>query len=474
MGRMKIINARTKNITIRHFQAVPGQAWCIWGTNRSGIEDFFGLVSEKTMHGTADTLVLPERLGVVSFKNQQEIYEAELKKDQTDFLDRLDPGTPARDFLKNPAEHAGLIQAMDMTACLDQGFRQLSSGQARKLMILSQIFRGVSCLVIQAPFEGLDRYSCRELDKALQHLFSRNIQLLLFVHNQGDIPSWATHLAVVSGGRLEDQGPADQVLARIPGNRAQADFTATVQDLDRTEDHAHEKPHPSCLIRLRRGSAGYGGQPVFTELDLVVHQGEHTLVTGPNGSGKSTLLQVITGDHPACYTNDLTIFDIRRGTGESIWDLKQHMGIMSSDLHRNFRVPGSVLACILSGLFDTIGLYSRVTPAQEQLAMYWLERLGLSQAAAKAFRDLSHADQRLVLIARALIKTPRLLVLDEPTQGLDELNRAALLDFLTDLAAEARGTILYVSHREDEFRSFFRRHLQMKSIGRQSSGSSRS
>ncbi len=454
---------------ISQFQVLPGQAWCIWGTNRSGMEDFFSLVSEKKMDVTADILALPERLGVVSFKNQQEIYEAELKKDQTDFLDRLDPGTLARDFLKDPAKHAGLIQAMDMTACLDQGYRQLSSGQARKLVILAQITKGVSCLVIQAPFEGLDHESCKELDKALFHLFSRKIQLLLFVHNQTDIPSWITHLAIVANGRLKDQGPAEQMLQIIRSNPAPADFTATVQDLDRTQNSVREKPGPACLIQLHKGSAGYGGLPVFTDLDLEVNQGDHTLVTGPNGSGKSTLLQVITGDHPACYTNDLTIFGIRRGTGESIWDVKQHMGIMGSDLHRNFRVPGSVLSCILSGLFDTIGLYSQVTPAQERLAFNWLERLGLKKAAATAFRDLAHADQRLVLIARALIKTPRLLVLDEPTQGLDEQNRAAILNFLADLAAEAKGTILYVSHREDEFRSFFCQHIQMKRVCRQSS-----
>ncbi|MFO7911462.1 MAG: ATP-binding cassette domain-containing protein [Desulfotignum sp.] len=462
---MKIINARTKNLYISRFEALPGQAWCIWGTNRSGIDDFFSLVSEQKIDAAADTLKIPEKPGVVSFKDQQKIYEAELKKDQTDFLDRLDPGTPAREFLKDAHRYTRLIQALGMTDCLEQGYRQLSSGQARKLMILSQITTGASCLVVQAPFEGLDPDSCRELDKALFHLFSQKIQLLLFVHNQADIPSWTTHLAIVANGSLKEQGPAEKELATIRTSPAGADFTARVQDLDKTQNQDSEKLGNDCLIQLYKGCAGYQGQPVFTNLDLVMNQGDHTLVTGPNGSGKSTLLQVITGDHPACYTNDLTIFGVRRGTGESIWDVKQNMGIMGSDLHRNFRASGSVLACILSGLFDTIGLYTRVTPAQKHLAMEWLERVGLNQAAATAFRDLGHADQRLVLIARALIKTPRLLVLDEPTQGLDELNRSAILDFLAEVARENLGTILYVSHREDEFRPFFCRHIRMEKTG---------
>jgi molybdate transport system ATP-binding protein len=175
---------------------------------------------------------------------------------------------------------------------------------------------------------------------------------------------------------------------------------------------------------------------------------------------------VITGDHPACYTCDLTLFGIRRGTGESIWDIKQHMGIVSPDLHRNFRVPGSVLACILSGLFDSIGLYQPVTETQEKKAMAWLSRLNMQSRASVPFRDLSYADQRLVLIARALIKGPELLILDEPTQGLDAPNRMAVLDFLAEVAKDGLGTILYVSHREDEGRSFFVQRIRMTAPAR--------
>ncbi|MFA5905313.1 MAG: ATP-binding cassette domain-containing protein, partial [Desulfobacula sp.] len=192
-----------------------------------------------------------------------------------------------------------------------------------------------------------------------------------------------------------------------------------------------------------------------------IAEGEHTLITGPNGSGKSTLLQMITGDHPACYQNDLMIFGIQRGSGESIWDLKKDMGIVSSDLHRNYRVPGSALSCILSGYFDSIGVYRNVTPGQKEQAVKWLERTGMKTKAQIPFRSLSFSDQRLLLIARALIKVPKLLILDEPTQGMDEMNRKAVLDFIESTAKKKICTVLYVSHREDEFREFFTQHIRM-------------
>ena len=463
MTAMKIIQARTDHIFIDHFETLPGQAWTILGTNRSGIDAFFDLVSQKTFSGTAQELSLPESPGVVSFKDQQAVYESELKKDQTDFMDRLDPGTPAGHFLTNVRQYADLIQALAMTDSLEKGFRQLSTGQTRKLMLLAPITKGVSCLVIQCPFDGLDTDSCKELDRALFQLFSRGIQILIFVYNPADIPSWTTHLGIMANGDLLYQGPADQVPKACLARTSRPDFQATARDLifgpEQRSSRISEKPE---LIRLVHGRAGYGDQQVFTDLNLVVRQGDHTLVTGPNGSGKSTLLQVITGDHPACYTNDLTVMGIRRGTGESIWDIKQKMGIVSSDLHRNFRVPGSVLACILSGLFDSIGLYRQVAAAQKRLAMEWLGRLGMEKSGTVPFRELGYADQRLILIARALIKSPQLLVLDEPTQGLDAPNRSAVLNFLEAVAKEHLATILYVSHREDEFRNFFCRHIQMK------------
>ena len=469
MGRMKIVNARGPSLTVHRFETLPGQAWCLIGTNRSGIRPLFDLVCGSLETVTADGLELPERLGRVSFKQQQQIYEQELKKDDTDYLDRPDPGTLAREFLHHTDRHTDLIRAFGLTRCLDKGYRQLSTGQARKLMILSQITRQESSedcrafsLAIQAPFEGLDPDGVEEADQALNRLHQAGVSLFLFVHNLSDIPSWVTHLALVADGGLVLQGPRETVFDRV-----RRDMQAAVPDFRAGASTPEPEPAgtagagPRELVRLKNGCAGYGGKTVFSRVDLTIVPGGHTLVTGPNGSGKSTLVHMVTGDHPSCYTNDLNVFGIRRGTGESIWQIKEKMGIVSPELHRNYHIPGPVLHCILSGLFDSIGLYRPYSPEQEKAALAWLDRLGMRDQARSSFRDLTYADQRLVLLARALIKEPALLILDEPTQGLDQANREAVLDFLEEMARLKRTTILYVSHRSDEYRPFFVNRLAM-------------
>ena len=468
MPFMKIINARSKNLSIERFTATTQEAWCLMGNNRSGIEDLFTLLEGKNLRTSAECMELPKNLGIVSFSRQQELFEQELKKDDTDFLDKLDPGTPAGSFLKDVPGHADLIQALEMTDSLDKGYRQLSTGQSRKLMLLAQITRGVSWLAIQAPYEGLDTQSCAELNRTLALLHGQGIGILITVNNRADIPDFCTHLGVVADGRLGLQGPRAEILATLAKlkNPGDPDFKISVKELIQDPNRGDTRPRgkdaaTTELVYLKNGSAGYGGELLFTGLNLKIHTNDHTLVTGPNGCGKSTLLQMITGDHPACYQNDLRIFGTQRGTGESIWELKRDMGIVSPELHRNYFVPGSTLHCILSGFFDSIGLYEKYSPQNEQQALKMLERTGLIHEAHTPFRKLSFPNQRLVLIARALIKVPRLLILDEPTQGLDQLNRRAVLDFLEQVATERMSTILYVSHRQDEFREFFKHRIPL-------------
>ncbi len=443
-------------LLIDHFTARPGELWCLVGGNDSGLDVLCDLLAGEQHPVDAECVTLPCQLGLLTFKQQQSIFEAELRKDDTDFLNRLDPGTPARTFLRDIEAHREQIALFHLEDLLDRGFRQLSSGQARKLCLLQQITQGVDFLVLENPFEGLDQGSCRELDRCLTRLRDQGLGLLVLVNNAVDIPSGSTHLGLLAEGRLLIQGAAaavhEEVLATLA--RQTPLFHVHVDEL-RQERHRAAPLTDDTLISLHQGFARYGEVEVFSGLELLINRGDHTLITGPNGCGKSTLLQILIGDHPLCYRNDLTVFGRRRGSGESIWELKRQMGIVSADLHRNHRVAGSALAIVLSGLFDTIGLYDAPSAAQQEMGKRWLARLGLVAKAGEAFRTLSYGEQRLLLLARALIKMPQLLVLDEPTQGLDESNRLALLDFLAEVAAEKLATIIYVSHRQDEYRDFF-------------------
>lgn len=451
-----------EGLRIDHFTAKPGEAWCMLGGIGSGIERFCDILGGEKVAFRAGTLHLPPDLGLLSFKRQQALFEEELRKDDTDYLNRLDPGTPARAFLTDVERHRALIDRFALTNLLDRGYRQLSSGQARKLCLLQHITRGATTLVLEHPYEGLDRTSCQDLDQVLAGLHDQGLALLVLVSNTGDIPSWCTHLAAFKDGRLALQGLRADILPQISEllHQHPSLFQVSVEEL-RREGRVDERPvTESTLICLRNGFARYGDIEVFSGLDLTINQGDHTLITGPNGCGKSTLLQLIIGDHPLCYRNDLTLFGRRRGSGESVWDIKQQMGIVSPDLHRNHRVSGSSLAIVVSGLFDSIGLYTRPSTEQQQLGRRWLTRLGLEAKAAIPFRQLSFGEQRLVLLGRALIKAPPLLVLDEPTHGLDDCHRLALLNFLGRIASEQLATILYVSHRPDEYRDFFKQQVQ--------------
>ena len=216
------------------------------------------------------------------------------------------------------------------------------------------------------------------------------------------------------------------------------------------------------LVALNDCTVSFGGKTVLDHINFTIAPLQHTLITGENGAGKSTLLGLITGDCPQCYSNDVSVLGHKRGSGESVWDIKHLMGIVSSDLHRRYRVRCNVLTVVCSGFFDSIGVYEAISEHQQTIARQWLTAAGLGDRASNGFQTLSYGEQRLVLIARALVKSPLLLVLDEPTQGLDELNRNRVLDLLRTLDARQHSTVVFVSHRADEYLPMFKQHRHLK------------
>jgi molybdate transport system ATP-binding protein len=214
------------------------------------------------------------------------------------------------------------------------------------------------------------------------------------------------------------------------------------------------------LAILKNVHIQYGDKVVLDNVNWTLKKGEHWKITGPNGCGKSTLLSIISGDNPQSFANDITLFGRKRGTGETIWDIKKNIGIVSTLFHRDYRVNISALNTIISGFHDTTGIYRKPTTLEIQRAEEWLNLAGLSALAKTPFANLSYGEQRLILILRAMVKHPRILILDEPCLGLDALSRELVLNLVDILSHSPETTILFVSHHEADFVSSIKKHLE--------------
>jgi len=272
--------------------------------------------------------------------------------------------------------------------------------------------------------------------------------MVLVLNRFDECPDFITHVAYMDDGQLLQQV-----------DRSDEAATAELHQLLhlKTSDLAVPAADPAAslppldpnapLVRLTGATVRYTDNLVFEDLDWTIEANEHWQVSGPNGSGKTCLLSLITGDHPQCYVNDINVFGFQRGTGESIWQIKQYIGYVSTALQWEYRVGTSLKNVIISGFYDSIGLYTRSTDTQKAIADDWLALLGMDGRADEPFTGLSFGEQRLALIARAMVKHPPLLILDEPCLGLDDMNRQLVLALIERICHSGETTVLYVNHR---------------------------
>jgi molybdate transport system ATP-binding protein len=393
---------------------------------------------------------------LLSAESQQAFYEAELRADDSNFQEAVDPGSSVGELLGEDGRRHPLLAALRLEGLWERGYRQLSTGEARKLLILQAVLSAPSLLILDDPFDGLDRAACAELAPAIVRIADSLPVVVVGTFGKHDLPfspDALREVVVIERHEPVFRGSALEFLAlrTVPP-------TARPEPPVELGSYYEPLPPELPLVELRRGHVRYGEQVVFEELDFRVAAGQHTLIEGPNGSGKTSLLEMLTGDHPQAYANDLSLFGRRRGTGETVWEIKKHVGLVSARLHRDYRAHGSVEEVLLSGLYDSIGVYQRVEPSHRARARAWLDWLQLGLGPSAAFRELSFGQQRLLLIARAAIKLPPLLVLDEPTSGLDAENRLRALGLVESLCTQHKSTVLMVTHRAEE-RAFWQERI---------------
>jgi len=390
----------------------------------------------------------------VSLVEQQRLLEQEIACDNTDFQDRIDTGSTVCDLIfqrcKDADLTAHLLDQLDLTPLKESGFRVLSTGETRRVMLARALAVRPGFLVLDEPYAGLDAAHRKSLAETLKAL-SKTIQMMVIVSREEDLPDWIDKVALFSQGRLERRmGKASwDNLPVISQIRAQSQEQSG-QMMELIRNHRHTAQFDNPVFELKNGHVSYTEKIIFSAVNWCINNGEHWQVKGPNGCGKSTLLGLIFGDHPQCYSNDIQIFGRQRGSGETIWEIKKHIGMVSSALHLQYRVGCSALDVILSGFYDSIGLYQKPMIAEQKIAGEWLEILHMSRFAKTSFRKLEYGQQRLLLIARALVKRPTLLILDEPYQGLDYLGRRLIKNALELIARENLSQLLYVSHYQED------------------------
>ncbi|GAA4304132.1 ATP-binding cassette domain-containing protein [Compostibacter hankyongensis] len=350
-----------------------------------------------------------------------------------------------------------------LTPLLDKTLIKLSNGETRRLMIAAALMQQPELLLLDSPFTGLDVQTRAFFHELLEKFIAAGITIILVTTPQ-ELPDCITHVLELDAGKVKGAFTRKQYLQLREAQReasATGPFIDPVQ-LEKLTPAGNEDHRFSFAVRMENVKVKYGDTMILDDISWKVERGSKWALTGPNGAGKSTLLSLITGDNPQAYANKIYLFDRRRGSGESIWELKRKTGFVSPELHQYFTSANTCKNVVLSGFFDTMGLQHKPTEEQVRLAEEWMQLLAIASLSEKKFRQVSASEQRLVLLARALVKNPPLLILDEPCQGLDQEQKARFKKIIEAVCDRPGKTLIYVSHYREEIPACVTRSLQLK------------
>ena len=456
-----------------NFEACEGEHIAIVGPNGGGKSMFVDMIVGRhplLMHdpdydfAPSTKPLVSDNIKYITFRDT---YGGD--NDRTYFLQQrwnqleIDESTPiVKDKLEEAYQMAGddtperrelqkhIYQLFHMEHLMDKYVILLSSGELRKFKLASTLFSEPRVLIMDNPFIGLDAETRDQLKDLLKNLSSeRALQIILVLSKSDDIPEFITHVVEVKDMKVLPKVTKQQYLDSrqpVPAHVLNPALVQAIQDLPYSDREYHSEE----VVKMNKVSIRYGERTILKELDWTVNNGERWALSGQNGAGKSTLLSLVCADNPQSYACDIALFGNPRGSGESIWDIKKHIGYVSPELHRSYQRDLPAIRIVASGLMDSVGLY--VKPKEEDMdkCRFWMKVFGLEGLEERGFLKLSSGEQRLVLLARAFVKDPELLILDEPLHGLDNVNRRLVKDVIEAFCQRKNKTMIMVTHYKEE------------------------
>lgn len=470
-----------ENVTIRirdrmvfrdtDWEIRTGQQWAILGPNGAGKSTLARvLINDIPYSRGTVTKHQDDAAGYVSFELQDwMINTAEMRRDGRSGH-RSSPGRElARDALVygNSRVAPGspffdkVVDLIRIGPLLDREVRFLSTGEIRKVLIVRALLKSPRLLILDEPLSGIDPASRAELTEVMNRLGDLGTQLILITNHPEEVLPCITHVLFVRDCKILERGKREDVMkGEVLDLLYQNSLPPGKQPKKVRAKSAQGGGRP--LVELRNVSVRYGRRKILDRLSWKMGSGENWAITGPNGSGKTTLLKLITGDNLQGYSNKIFLFGRRKGSGEMLWETRQRIGFVSSEQLVNYRKTARVSDAVASGFFDSVGLYRNLSAEQKEKVRCWMDLLGIGRLQERLFDQTSYGEKRLVMIARALVKSPELLILDEPCEGLDPANRRALLGLVDHIGRDTPTDIIYVTHYPEELPGCITHKLELK------------
>lgn len=362
------------------------------------------------------------------------------------------------EFLSNP-----LLYTFMMRGLLNKRMVLLSSGEMRRYQLFKYLIKKPRVLIVDNPFIGLDAPMREQLDQFFRLLIADgNVQIVMIISMLDSVPDYMTHVVKVHDMIVEQKITRSEYLSQweagtafpndILGDASLIGSLAEKEDAMAFSLATNAEDADDSIISIRNLSLNLpeSDRVLYGGLNWDVRSGEKCALQGRNGSGKSTLLSLICADHPAAYACDISLFGRRRGTGESIWEIKKNIGFVSPEFHRAYKENRPAIEIVASGLHDSVGLYKRPRPEQMDTCLFWMRVFGIDQLKDRMFLTLSSGEQRLCLLARAFVKDPALIILDEPLHGLDSYRRDLVRNVIGEFCKRQAKTLIMVTHYIEE------------------------